>query len=156
MINFIGICIQCGGKKWYFDYEISTKSADLDDSQINSWEVISTTEKSGHTHFRCLWLSDPNGPSLIQSVTETCATVVIVINSIESFQIDDSVYDICSLPVVVLCSSAGHILRHIFDKSLDPEVLAMISLSPMEVEENMICKYEQFIPHTISKKMLCN
>ena len=149
---FIGICIQCDGGKWYFDYDISTKSMDLHDDHINCWKVISTTEKSGLPHFRCLWISDPNGPSLIQSVTETLATVVIVINNIESFQIEDWVYEICSLPVVVLCSSAGHILRRVFDKRL--ETVAMISLSPMEVEEIMICKCRNNDSNFVTKLIL--
>lgn len=131
-----GICVKSRGKKWYFDYEIDAKSVELKTCEINTWRALSCSEISGDNHFRCLWLSkcSNDGPLIMDSVTETVATVVVVINNIDSFQVEEWVYK--SLPVIVLCSSAGEVLQQIFDKSLDTEVAAMISHVSMDVDKD--------------------
>ena len=96
------------------------------------------------SHWRCLWLSDitePSGPSLLESVTGTSATAVVLVNNIDSFQVDDWVYRNCSLPVVVLCSSSGYTLKSVFDKCLETQVDGWISLHPMQLEENVTRKW---------------
>ena len=131
-----GICVKSREKKWYFDYEIDAMSIELKASEINTWRALSCSEISGDNHFRCLWLSkcSNDGPLIMDSITETVATVVVVINSIDSFQVEEWVYT--SLPVIVLCSSAGEILQQIFDNSLGTEVTAMISHVSMDVEKD--------------------
>ena len=139
---YIGICVKSRDKKWYFDYEIDAKSTQLKDSELNTWRTLSSSEISGDDHFRCLWLSrsSTDGPSILDTITGTKATVVIVINTIDSFQVEDWVTD-CCLPVIVLCSSSGRVLQTIFEKSFDNEVTATISRISMTVEKDTNCKH---------------
>ena len=131
----IGLCIRRESKKWYFDYGAEVKSSE---NMENNWMMISNREISGNPHIRCVWLLETeHDPSLLDSVSGTLASVVVIINNMDSFQLDASVYSMCSLPIIVLCSSSGNVLKAIFESRSETLVDAMISTNPIPVE---ICK----------------
>ena len=137
MLTLIGMCVKCEGVRRYFDYCIEAKSAQLKDNQINNWTEINRKELPGD-HMRCVWLSEAYVPSLLASISDTSATVVVVINNINSFQVDDCVYEHCSLPVVVLNLTSGQILSDMLDKDFEAQLHAIISRTSMQVEHEDI------------------
>ena len=132
LFMFIGMCVIREDVRHYLDYCVEGKSVPLKDDQINCNIEISRKEIST-THIRCLWLCE-DGPSELASVTETSAKIVVVVNTINSFQVEDWVYDNCSLPVVVLNFVSGQILKDIFDDVSEAQTYATISLTEMQVD----------------------
>ena len=87
---------------------------------------------------RCVQLYETESdPSLLDSVSSTSAKAVVVINNMDSFQLEASVYALCSLPIIVLCSSVGNRLKAILTRKPDAQVDALISNSPFPDE---MCK----------------
>lgn len=87
---------------------------------------------------RCLHIHETESdPSLLDSVSNTSAKAVIVINNMDSFQLEDSAYALCSLPIIVLCSSAGNRLKAILTRKSEVQIEAFISSRPLQEE---ICK----------------
>lgn len=130
-------------ERLYFDYGVENIHVKLKGDLVNNWFTISRKEISGTSHMRCIWLEEARDePSLLDSITSTSAKLVVIINNMESFQLDCWVYEDCSLPIIVLSASSGDDLRRTFDKNLEEQVQVMISLSRMQREETrMTCKY---------------
>ena len=95
---------------------------------------------------RCIYLRDTKPedvPLLLENVINTNATLIIIINHLDSFELDSNVFplDIQALPIIVLHSSSGVILERILEKSTDAAVMATLSL---EAENETPCLMGKF------------